>query len=293
MIWWGCALAVLLALTWWGSVGARRALHPPARSFDLPASVTPSRCVTLASANGPRELWLFDAPQPRGVVLVCHGFYGSRRQVAAMSSALVGRGYTTVVWDLPGHGERRQEPCTFGAQELRDIGLILSWTAQDARLASCPIAFLGWSFGGAIACQAAARYPACRAVVLDSAFARLYPTLQRATRRYGYRVPWFSGWLTWMGVQVALRTSLRARDPARLAPKLMQPLLAVHGEADQTVPAADTRELCAVWGGPTACWIEPGIGHVGMFEAAPERYIERVTTFLDECLAPSRPSSRS
>ncbi len=289
MTWWSaCALAGLLALAWWGGRATTYALFPPTRSFDLPASCVPSRTVTILSIGGrPFEVWLFDAARPRGMVLVCHGFYGHRRQVASLSAALASQGYTTLLWDLPGHGDRRQEPCTFGTHELQDIGSILSWTARDARLASLPAAVLGWSFGGAIACQAAARYPAFRAVVLDSAYARLYPAVVGAVRRGGRRVPALTGGLIWIGLHLVLRTRLSAREPLRLASALTQPVFMMHGEADQSIPVDDTRALCRAWRGPAECWIEPGIGHVGLFAASPQQYTERVATFLNQWLAPS------
>ncbi len=290
MIPWGLALLGFGAIGW-GWYSARQMLHPQPRAFPAPDPFPAYKIVSLLGHDDlPFEVWVLEAPHPRGVIVACHGYGGSRLQLIGIAQVLRQRSYTVMVWDFPGHGTRRG-PCTFGIHETRDVDAIVSWRNEQPELASLPLGAFGLSMGGAIACQAAARNPAIRGLVLDSAYANLYPIVARAiSARYHLPVvPW--AWLTWAGVQLALGRRLSTLDPAILARHLTQPLLLIHGQQDSTVPPDHARTILAGWRGPTESWIEPDAAHVGAYALDPRRYGDRLAAFLDRWLTASQPSS--
>jgi len=225
-----------------------------------------------------------DAPAPRARLLLCHGFYANRNQVLDIAEALRARRYEVLLIELRGHGER-PGPCTLGVREAEDALQALAWARGCEAGSPRRVGVLGLSMGGAVACQVAARDPDVRAVVVDSIYSRFFPVLRRSIRRQYHlpAVPW--AWLTWWGVQLALRVRLAPRDPAALAPRLGQPLLAIQGGEDRRVVPLLGREFFQRWAGPKEWWFEPHAVHVGMFARHPQEYCQRVGEFFDRVFA--------
>ena len=227
-------------------------------------------------------MWLLEAPTPRATLLMCHGYYADRSQVLPLAQRLQAKGYEVVLFALRGHG-RRPGPCTFGLKEREDAQLILDWVMARHQ-GKWSIGVIGFSMGAVIACQLALRHPAIRAVILDSAYARLFPVLQRALWSR-YHLPGFPfAWIAWGGLRLALRTPLGVLDPAAAAPHLYQPLLMIQGGEDQRVPLPLGQEIYARWAGPKERWVEPLGVHVGLFARDPQPYVDRVAAFLERSL---------
>ncbi|MBI3324420.1 MAG: alpha/beta fold hydrolase [Candidatus Omnitrophica bacterium] len=219
------------------------------------------------------------ASPPKGIVIACHGYRASWRQLADIAVGLARRGYVVLLMELRGHGER-PGPCGFGLRESRDLCMLLDWVAADAQLSRLPVGLFGLSLGAAVVCQTVLRDPRPAALVLDSAYARLFPIVARIIRRdYGLpSVPW--AWITWAGVHLALRARLSLFDPIRLVPMINRPGLLIH------------HELYAAWPSAKERWIAPGMGHVELCAMDPERYCDRIAEFYDRWLSAASPSSR-
>ena len=267
-------------------MSARRVLYPvrhPASSSTLPASSS----ALLTASDGRRfDAWRLGASAPRGRILVCHGFWANRDQVIGVAEGLRQRGYETVLFELRGHGDR-PGPCTLGLRESEDAERVIRWAAeQDA--SPVPLGAVGFSMGASVVCQLASRMPTLRAIVADSLYSRFLPILARVIRQQ-YRLPSVPfAWLTWCSVQLALGRRVDRVDPAVLAPRLHQPLLAIHCGADRRVPIADGQEYVQRWAGPVERWVEPGLGHVGLFAQNPQAYCDRLAAFFDHALRPDR-----
>ncbi len=261
-----------------------RMLYPVPRALPVSSSFPPVKSVAVSTDDRTRfEFWLLPAHAPRGLILMCHGYHASRFQVLDMASSLSARGYTTLLFDLRGHGTRRAEPCTFGKDELRDLGAILNWRRADPLYATLPLGVMGVSWGGAFACQAADRYQEVKALVLDSTYARLFPILARVIRR-DYHLPSPFAWITWFCTQAVLAWPLGPKDPLAFARRAHLPCLMIHGEADQSVPLDDDKQLYTAWQGPKSQWIEPGAGHVVLSSVSPSTYCHRLVQFFDQWL---------
>ena len=264
---------------------AYRVLFPEHRQIPSPESVplhtphaVPLRDSTVVN------VWVLPATDPRGRVLLCHGYYADRYQVLEIAEGLRQRGYESVLFELRGHGSR-PGPCTLGVKEASDALAILEWAAGRDRIRSIPVAVLGLSMGAAVVCQVAARSPSVKAVVTDSPYSRLFPVLKQALRQRS-RLPSVPfAWLMWWAIQWRLGARLSRRDPVALAPRLHQPLLAIQGGEDRRVAPSLGEEFYQQWAGPKERWFEATIAHVGMFPAHPQEYCARVAGFLDRVFA--------
>ncbi len=282
MVWY--ALVALLGLAGWGVWSARRILNPERHRPASASSFVPTTAHLLTAPDGTsHEVWLFEVPSPRALLLCCHGYHAARDQVSGLAAGLQARGYEALLVELRGHGNR-PGPCTLGVAEAVDALEALRWAKSRRPNVGLPVGVVGFSMGGAVACQVAARDPDVGAVVIDSAYSRLFPVLQRALW-LRYHLPAFPfAWVTWWSLHLALRTRLARVDPVALAPRLRQPLLAIQGGADQRVPPALGEGFYQRWAGPKERWGEADVAHVGMFAKSPEAYCDRVAGFFGRTL---------
>jgi pimeloyl-ACP methyl ester carboxylesterase len=111
-----------------------------------------------------------DAPADAPVVVMLHGFTGSKENWYPLAERLRGR-YRLLIPDLPGWGESERKPGDdygFAAQAARVDAFIRALSPHR------PVVLLGHSMGGGIAALVAARYPrqVARVGLLDAAGVR-------------------------------------------------------------------------------------------------------------------------
>lgn len=282
-MWWSSLGLLSLSIIGWAALAARRLLYPAPRTLSTPDVDAPWRHEQLPAAGGePIPIWRLPAQHPKGLVLLCHGYYANRYQVLGIAVRLQQRGYESVIMELRGHG-MRPGPCTLGAREAEDAQRILAWMQQQHGSSAPPIGVVGLSMGAAVICEAARQAPV-KAVVADSVYARLFPVLCLGLWQEYFLPPVPFGWGAWWAAQAALRRRLSAIDPIRAAATMRQPLLAIHGGKDRRVPPALGQGVYDRWGGPKQRWFDPDVAHVGMFARDPDRYAERVAAFFDRAL---------
>lgn len=280
------ALSLLgLSFVGWGVASTRRVLYPEAHLANPPTPLPSYQLEPVIARDGVSfNVWRLEAPAPRARLLLYHGYYANVYQVLGIGERLRQRGYEVLIVELRGHGAR-PGPCTVGLNEADDGTAVIEWARHRDGTRPLPLGVLGLSMGAAVICQIALRSQDVRAVVVDSVYARLFPVLRGIIRqRYHLPgVPW--AWLTWWGLQLALRRRLARYDPIALAPQLRQPLFAIQGGADQRIEPRLGQELYAAWAGPKERWFEPTVAHVGMFAERPEEYTNRVAGFFDRTLS--------
>lgn len=276
-MWWFLSCAGL-SLAGWAVVSAREAFYPERRLLAPPDPLPSYTVHNLRAADGLSfDVWRLEAPSPRARILLCHGYYANRYQVLGVAERLRRRGYEALLFELRGHGSR-PGPCTFGMKETGDAIAILQWAKARDPARSLPVGLLGFSLGGAVACQVARSFREVNAVVVDSVYSRLFPVLRRVVQQR-YHLPAFPlTWLTWWALQLALQRRLASSDPVALAPHLRQPLFAIQG-------GEDGQELYQRWAGPKEQWFEATVEHVGMFARHPQEYGDRVANFFDRVFA--------
>lgn len=266
-------------------------LHPPRRLHNR----TPKSAlglsyerVRLCAADGVRlSAWFVAAPAPaRGVVVVCHGYYGNRATMLPYLRFLHDAGYHCLLFDFRGHGWSGGGRTTFGIAEGRDLRAALDWVFGQGRLAGLPVAVLGESMGAAVSLLVAAEEPRVGAVVADSAFARFDSAVAgRLTLAFGDKL---GAALTPPAQRAGER--LLGRACADIAPVEAitritdRPVLLLHGEADRLIYCENAHRLNEASGDNVTLWTVPDAGHVMSVYVGGEEYARRVVSFLDSAL---------
>jgi dipeptidyl aminopeptidase/acylaminoacyl peptidase len=193
-----------------------------------------------------------DADEPRPVVI----FYGGLDLSKEMMYAIIGhtlarRGITCLVIDTPGVGEplRLRGVASRPDYEV-PTAAIIDHIETRSDLDASRVAVMGISLGGYYAARAAAFEPRVRACVAWSGIWDWGATLQkrwdspgRAAVRW-FQLPWVLGTPT---TEAALERA-RQWSLADVWPEVHQPLLIVHGENDQQLPAEDAATAYAAAG---------------------------------------------
>lgn len=245
---------------------AQRSLQYPVQTRQATAAeagLADFRDVALATPDGERLVAWWKPPQPgRTLVLYLHGnassLWGLRERMRALGAT--GRGVLVVAYR--GYSGSTGSPTEEGLRH--DARTAYEWARNGYEPSR--IVLYGESLGSAVAVRLATERPV-GGVILDGAF-----TSAAAVARLAY---WYVP-VSWL-----MRDQFRSVD---LIAGLKAPLLALHGDADATIPLRFGEELFAAAPAPKQFVRLPGAGHGAVLEnggaAAVEAFLASVEARL-------------
>jgi len=243
------------------------------------------------------------------VIVVVHGTRTNREgpgdHLLELTAALARHGLGVLSFDMRGMGESPPAPLSMGNLEQRDVlgavDLLRSGRLPFPELGRPRIiGGLGISMGAATLLLAAAREPAIRAVVSDSAYADAAPLLEREIPKRTVavvgRIPGVFAPSALVMARVLYGVDLFAARPvdtiARIAPR---PLLLIHGAADDYVPISNFQQLDAAATSPRTArvttWVVPNTRHAQAFKNTGSVYVARVVAFFETSLGSDHTSA--
>ena len=253
--------------------------HPP----PAPAEVEEFK-VRVGPPEASLDVWTMppvSGAAPQGTLVLLHGIRGDKSSLLGLARRFSLAGYRVVMPDLRGHGASSGEFLTYGIVESNDVSRLLD--AISARYGETRLALFGYSYGGAVAIQTAARDPRVSAVVAVSTFS----SLRRVVSDYKSRFfPSLDPVIPASWLQARLDDAGRrahfdpdAVDPARAAAALAVPLLLIHGTSDTQIPPYHARTLERSASKSTLVLID-GETHDSMLNRAAERIGDESLAFL-------------
>ncbi len=265
-------------------------LHPPRRRHKrTPQSLGASfERVRLVSADDVRlSAWFVSAPEDvaiKGVVVVCHGYYGNRERMLPYLAFLHRAGYHALLFDFRAHGWSGGQMAGFGTREPQDLTAAIDWVEARPDLADLPLFLLGESMGASVALLVAAVDTRVRAVVADSPYARFDSAVEgRLTMAFGPKVtPMITPHTKRAGEKLlgVASTAIAPMDAVRaIAPR---PILLIHGLQDTLITPDNARRIYDAAPGNVELWEVEGAKHVKSVYVEGENYAQRVLAFLDE-----------
>jgi pimeloyl-ACP methyl ester carboxylesterase len=167
-----------------------------------------------------------------------------------------------VLVDLRGHGGSGGAS-TLGWQEVRDIEAAVAWARW---LGYQRVVTLGFSLGAAVVLRHAALFTGVDRVAAVSGPGQWYFRGTSRMRLLHHVVLNPSGR---MAIRILRRTRVSSVgwseplpiDPVAAAAALDVPLLVVHGDRDDLIPAEHARRITAAAGSNGELWLIPGFGH--------------------------------
>lgn len=248
-------------------VAAMRLLEPRMIYFPGPApALTPAAAglafeeAAFPTADGETlRGWWIPAADPRApVVLFFHGNAGTREHRIEILQGFHRAGLGVFIFDYRGYGGSTGRPSEAGL--LLDGEAAFDWLRGNT--GDAPIVFYGHSLGGAVAAVTALRRPAA-GLILESVFTSVPDMAIRV-------VP-----LPFVRYVVKTRFDTRAALGA-----LTQPLLLIHGDADEVVPFSMGRRLFEASAAPDKTFrAVPGAGHNDVFVVGGEEYWGWISEF--------------
>lgn len=247
---------------------------------DPPANLL-AETISLPSQSGTKIAgWHVSATSPKGVVVLLHGYGGSRLSMLDRARWLAEKGYSTVLIDLQAHGESRGAHITIGHLEKHDVVAAVeyakSWNPD------LPIGVLGVSLGGASALLASPLN--VDALVLESVF----PNIEAAVHN---RVSARLGFLSYVPAELLLiqmkpRFGISVDDlrPIDFVANAGCPVFVISGSDDLHTTATETERIYKAAAEPKQLWLVEGAAHVDLLVASPEEYRKRVLSFLNKRL---------
>jgi uncharacterized protein len=225
--------------------------------------------VELRTADGVAlHGWFVPHPQPRGVLLFCHGNAGNISHRLESIRTFHELGLSVFIFDYRGYGRSEGSPSEQGTY----LDAAAGWNHLVGERGIPPesVVVFGRSLGAAVAARLAADQPVA-ALIVESAFTSA-PDL--AAELY----PWLPArWLTRFDYATADHL-------ARLA----SPVLIIHSRDDEIVPFDHARRLYALAGEPKRL-LELDGGHNDGFVVSHADYRAGLREFLDSALSRAAP----
>ena len=232
-------------------------------------------------------------PTLERTIIAVHGAWQNRTDPAigllALCCALARAGFAVLTFDMRGHGESQIAPFTLGYSEQSDILGAVDYLREGAlpypELARPEwIGGYGISMGASALLYAAATEPAIRAVVSDSAYAEMAPTIERELPLRSKLPRFFTPGIL-RAARILYHVDVAAVRPVEAVDAIApRPLLLIQGGADAMNPALSLTNLARAAelspGAQVVTWRVPNVPHAQAFHQETEAYVSLLIAFF-------------
>lgn len=206
-------------------------------------------------------------PEPTTkTVVFLHGFMENRSVGLYYLSIYLQAGFNILLVDSRDHGESGGDSVTWGNLEKYDLDQWISWVSQ--RIPNGTIGVHGISMGAATALMHAELNESNKRVafyVADSAYSDFETLLEFQINRFvdstGLDISKILLQYTNIVSYFHSKSTLQQASPLRAVQHVTTPILYIHGEADELVPAYMSLELQEATKGPSEVFIFTNSSH--------------------------------
>jgi len=235
--------------------------------------------VSFESREGNQLRGVF-APSSNGAaVILTHGAGGERSDLANEARILHDAGFGVLAFDWPGHGQSDGQ-IRWGEPERQALAGAIDWLSTQPSIDPSRIGAFGFSMGGYIVAQSAARDPRLEVVALAGTPHDPVAHTKWEYRRWGV----LSQWPALLGVRVGgmkLGELVPEQIIKDIAPRAV---LIISGSEDQLVPPWIANALFGAARDPKEFLDVPGAGHGNYAETAPSAYPAALVAFFSRLL---------
>jgi alpha-beta hydrolase superfamily lysophospholipase len=226
-----------------------------------------------------------------GHIVLSHGWSTNATQMLPLADHLHKAGFSMLLYDARGHGPSGTDGPITISKFAEDLIAAIDYLESRPEADTTRLGVVGHSMGGASAILAAPIDPRIRVLVSSSAFADPVTLTLRFIR--ALHVPrWPFSKLVRFFIEGWLGASMTHISPQRRISEVGVPLLLLHGDSDQFIPASNMEALYAnAPRGHTERWLVSGARHANVISDL--RFGPRVTEFLRNHLSASLTQHRS
>ncbi|MEL6864949.1 MAG: alpha/beta fold hydrolase [Bacteroidota bacterium] len=226
------------------------------------------------------EAWLIKQADHKGLILLFHGYAGSKAGMLNYGKMFNQWGYSTLLVDFQGCGGSTGYQTTIGHEEGKDVRAVFDYARQQ--FPDDPIILFGTSMGAAsiMRAYAEAEIPADK-VILECPFGRMRQTvIQRFKAMKVPSFPFVDCLMLYGSIINGFNTY--SHNPQDYARSLKVPTLLLQGSLDQRVTKEETKAIFAnLPAEKKLVWL-PRSGHQNYLLNSQENWETAVTEFLGE-----------
>ncbi len=223
--------------------------------------------------------------EQRRAIVLTHGHSFNRAGSLKYVPMFLGHGYEVIVYDHRACGDSGGRYTTMGVREADDLGAVVADVRR--RLGdSCFVGLHGESMGAATAILRAATDQSLGFVIADCSFSDLHKLLAIRLKASYHLPPFPLLNIAEIVARLIAGFSFRQASPVNALRKAdgapQVPMLFIHGEADDYVPASMALELQAAKKGIAELYLVKGAAHALSFDTDRTAYAARVGQFLKQ-----------
>jgi len=224
------------------------------------------------------EAWYIPHPDPKGVILLFHGYAASKTSLLPEAKAFKELGYAAFLIDFRGSGGSDGYQTSIGYAEADDVAAAFEYVRQ--RSPDQPIILYGQSMGSVAILRAIyANNVQPNAIIVEAIFDRMLSTVENRFSTMG--MPSFPGahlLVFWGGFQQ--RYSGFGHNPVDYAADVLYPTLMLHGTDDPRVTIEQARSVYNNLSGRKQFEKLVGVGHESYLAADPDQWRRSISEFL-------------
>lgn len=225
------------------------------------------------------ECWSIKTDNPKGTVVLFHGYNGNKSSLLDKSDEFLKLGYNTFLVDFMGSGNSEGNQTTIGFKEAEEVKTAYDYLKQNT---SGDIFLFGTSMGAVAIMKAENDYSLNpKGIIIECPFGTMYQTT--AKRFSNINVPAFPMahlLLFWGGTQNGFWAF--GHEPVEYAKKIDCPTLLLYGEKDNRVSRAEIDTIFSNLSGEKELKTYPKAGHENYLKKYKEEWISDVSSFLEK-----------
>jgi len=242
--------------------------------------------VTVTTEDGRTLAGWYIHSENNASILAMHGYKGDREDPLREAMYLHRHGYGVLIGSLRTHDVNSGQLITFGHQEMRDFEGWYQFLLTREDVDPKKIGIYGISMGGALSIKYATQNPGIKAVIADSAFARMQDTVEKAiVSMLGERFRFMTPFIVFWGERIAGIRATEINTTEWISQLCGRPVMLFQGGRDDLIPVNSGKRLYDAACEPKRFWYEPMASH--SICDLPELEMEceqRMVSFFDEYL---------
>ena len=250
---------------------------------------TPQKSVEFTDPGTGKLLrgWWVPHPEPKVVMICCHGFMMNRAELAPFASWFKDKSMAFLFFDFPAHGSSQGRRSGFGFRE--QTAVVAAVAEAKKKYPAAKIVLAGSSMGAVASAFAVSEDPGLvDGMILDSCYDRLVEAINgwwvflggKKLRFFLYPVVWLGGPISGLNPFSVVVSKALA--------KVSVPTLILHGEADTLASVSHAESNFKALAGPKTLITFPDRNHSEARWEDPEKYYTEIEEFLQPYLVNER-----